>query len=83
MATPAIVAGVVTVGVASLTDAGAASLADAGVTSLAELAGSVAGETMNLTVPVCARTEEVTLIQECLGRDCLVMNGSVTSDDGF
>ena len=48
--------------------------------SLADLAGSVAIGTMNFTVLVCARTEEVTLVRKCPGRDCLVMHGSVIGD---
>ena len=64
-------------GVASMADAGVASLADAGVASLADLAGSVAGGVTNLAVPVRVRTEEVTLLQECVVRDPSVFDGSV------
>ena len=67
-ASPADLVGVVTVCVASLADAGVASLTN------------LAGGTMKLTVPVCARTEEVTLVQKCPGRDCSVMHGSVTGN---
>ena len=79
VASPADFAWVVTVRVASLADAGAASLADAGVTLLAGLASGM----MNMTVPVCERTEEVILVQKCPVRDCFVMHGSVTGDGGM
>ena len=65
-------AGVVTIGVASL--------ADARVASPADMAGSVAGGVMKLTVPVCARTEDVTLIQQYAVRDCSVIDSYVTGD---
>ena len=67
-------------GVASLADAGVASLTDAGVASLADLADSVAAGVTNLAVPIRVRTEEVTLLQECVVRDPSVFDGSVYCD---
>ena len=74
------VASLADAGVASLADAGVASLADAGVAFLVDLAGSVAGEVTNLAVLVCVRTEEMTLLQECVVRDPSVFDGSVYCD---
>ena len=74
------VASLVDAGVASLADAGVASLADAGVTSLADLAGSVASGVMHLAVPVCVRTEAMTLPQECVVRDYSVFGCLVYCD---
>ena len=55
----------VTVDVAAPAYAGVASLAAAGVASLADFAGSV---------------DEITLQQECIVRDCSVVDGSVSGD---
>ena len=61
--------------VVSLVDAGVATLAEARVASLVDFAGSVAGGVT--AVSVCARTEEMTFLHECVVWDRSIFNNLV------